>query len=238
MKRIIFFLTGFLGLALPHAFAGAAPRGSLLELHSCEVYAGGCVVSSEATQGGRYMLRVWDFSAGDFNGADFKGLQVAVLQASPDNLAAPDSQSGDAVVYLPLTASAGQRDALLAWLKSSQTDFRPAKLQTRVVATQFTRSDKGYAFSAGDRISVKTASLESCPMGSCGEALWYQPRSTTTLFTVAVNSASHVTEPLLKLKWDDSGRRTVFLAKFGQSAPVKNLYVSLDELCGSAKALF
>src|SRR5215831_8876407 len=148
MKRIIFLLTGFLGLTLPHAFAGDAPRGCLLELHSCEVYAGGCVVSSEATQGGRYMLRVWDFSAGDFNGADLKGLQLAVLQASPDNLAAPDSQSGDAVVYLPQMATAGQRDALLAWLKSSQTDFHPGKLQTRIVSTQFTKSDKGYAFSA------------------------------------------------------------------------------------------
>jgi hypothetical protein len=238
MKRAISLVTGLIGLALPHAFAGDLPRGSLLELHSCEVYAGGCVVSSEATQGGRYMLRVWDFSAGEFNGADLKRLQLAVLQASPDNLAAPDSQSGDAVVYLPQTATAGQREALLAWLKSSQTDFHPARLQTRIVSTQFTRSDKGYAFSAGDQISVKTASLESCPMGGCGEALWYQPRSVTTLFTVAVNSASHVTEPMLKLKWDDSGRRTVFLARFGQSTPAKNLYVSLDELCGSAKALF
>ena len=64
-------------------------------------------------------------------------------------MAESDSKSGDAVVYLPQNASQTQRNALLAWVKSSQTDFRPAKLQTRVVPLQFTKSQKGYEFSAG-----------------------------------------------------------------------------------------
>jgi hypothetical protein len=128
-----------------------------------------------------------------------------VLQTSADNLAAAGSRAGEAVVYLPESATQPQRDALLAWLKSSQPDFKPARTETRVVPLQFTKGADGYAFSAGDSISVKTAALDSCEMGSCGEELWYQPRATTSLFTVAVNRTSRVNEPLLKLSWTDAG---------------------------------
>jgi uncharacterized protein DUF1326 len=231
-------LTGILGLALNPALAGDAPRGSLLELHSCELYAGGCTVSSEAPQDGRYMLRVWDFAGGTFNETDFKGLQLAVLQASPDNLAAKDSKPGEAVVYLPQSASKAQRDALLAWLKSSQPDFNPAKIRTRTDALQFTKSEKAFTFSAGKSISVKAVPQESCDAMSCGEELWYQPRTTTSLFTVAVNNGSRVDEPLLKLKWIDSAKRSVFLGRFGDAGAPKNSYVTMDELCGVTKRVF
>jgi hypothetical protein len=238
MKKLMLFFAGMVGFTINAAVASDVPRGSLLEIHSCEVYAGPCVVSSESPQEGRYMVRAWDFNGGSFNGIDLKGLQVAVLQSSPDNLAEANSKSGDAVVYLPEGATQIQRDALLAWLKSSQTDFHPAKLQTRVVPLQFTKSDKGYAFSAGDFVLVKTASMNECAMGNCGEMLWYQPRANTSLFTVAVNKGSKVAEPLLKLRWDANGNRSIFLARFGETVPAKNLYVSIGELCGAERALF
>ena len=238
MKRLTTFLAGFLGLIVNAALAADAPRGSLLELHSCEVYAGPCVVSSESPQEGRYMARAWELTGGSFNGVDLGGLQVAVLQSSPDNLAESDSKSGDAVVYLPQNATPTQRDALLAWIKASQADFQPAKLQTRVVPLQFTKSDQGYSFSAGDFLSVKTAPLDKCAMGGCGEKLAYQPRAQTSLFTVMVNSGSMVSEPLLKLRWDVAGSRDIFLARFGAGVPAKDLYVSLTELCGSSQTLF
>jgi len=238
MKKLTSLLAGLIGLTLNAAVAADAPHGCLLEIHSCELYAGPCVVSSESPQEGRYMARAWDFSGGSFNGTDLTSLQVAVLQSSPDNLAESSSESGNAVVYLPKAATQPQRDALLAWLKSSQPDFHPCKLQTRVVALAFIKSDKGYAFSAGNFISVKTAPLDKCNMGGCGETLWYQPRATTSLFTVVLNNGSKVTEPLLKLRWDATGNRDIFLARFGQNIPSKNLYVSLAELCGPGRALF
>jgi hypothetical protein len=238
MKKLTLFFAGIVGFTLNTFAATDAPRGSLLEIHSCEVYAGPCVVSSESPQEGRYMVRAWDFAGGTFNGTDLAGLQVAVLQSSSENLAEAGSKTGDAVVYLPQSATQPQRDALLAWLKSSQTDFQPAKIQTRVVPLQFTKSEKGYSFAAGNFVSVKTAPLDECAMGGCGEMLWYQPRAATSLFTVALNRGSKVAEPLLKLKWDATGNRSIFLARFGENVPSKNLYVSLTELCGSTQTLF
>jgi hypothetical protein len=218
--------------------AADQPRGSLLELHSCELYAGGCVVSSEEPMDGRQMLRVWNFTGGSFAGSDFAGLQLALLQSSPDNLAAANAKSGEAVAYLPQAATPSQREALIAWLKASQKDFKPAHLQTRLVPLHFAKAGAGYAFSAGDYISVKTASLESCETGACGESLWYSPHADTTLFTVVVDRASRVNEPLLQLRWNDAGKRSIFLAKFGESAPARNIYVTATDFCSPATKLF
>jgi len=68
--------------------------------------------------------------------------------------------------------------------------------------------------------------------------LWYSPRASTDLFTVAVNRASRVEEPLLEIKWVDSGKRSIFLGRFGEGRGGGNLYVSLADLCGSAGKLF
>jgi hypothetical protein len=238
MKKFA-FLSAILGcFSLYPALAGDLPRGSLMEVHSCELYAGGCVVSSEATLGGRYMLRAWNFAGGSFAGADLTGLQVALLESSPDNLAVSETISDHGVVYLPKNATETQRKALLAWAKSSTPELKAAKLQSRVLPLRLEKSENGYHFSAGDMISVNTSTSAACGMGSCGEELWYTPRSTTTVFTVVANRSSHVGEPWLKLKWDDAGKRSVFLAKFGESASAKEIYVTAADFCGTESKLF
>ncbi len=238
MKTVALLLSAFACFLGRDALASGHPRGTLLELHSCELYAGGCIVSSEATLDGRYMVRAWKFAGGDFDGVDLAGLQVAVLQSSPDNLAAPQADPGQAVIYLPQSATAAQRGALLAWLKTSQPGLKEARPQTRTVALDFASTSAGCVFSAGDFLSVRTAALETCQTGACGEALWYSPRSQTSVFTVAVDRASRVTEPLLKLKWVDAGKRSVFLARFGEHTPANDLYVSTADLCGPTGRLF
>jgi hypothetical protein len=238
MKKLA-ILSAILGcFSLYPALATDQPRGSLMEVHSCELYAGGCVVSSEATLGGRYMLRAWNFTGGNFAGTELAGLQVALLESSADNLACSKAASEHGVVYLPKSATDAQRKALLAWVKSSAPELKTAKLQSRVVALRLEKSENGYQFSAGDMISVNASTSAACGMGSCGEELWYTPRSTTTVFTVVANRSSHVVEPWLKLKWDDAGKRSVFLAKFGESASAKEIYVTAADFCGTEAKLF
>ena len=237
MKRFAFLAA--LALAISNLQAAAEqPRGTLLELHSCELYAGGCVVSSEEPMDGRYMFQAWNFTGGDFQGANFAGLKLAVLQASTANLAADKTHADRVVVYLPEQASAAQRKALVSWLKKSMPEVSKARLDTRVVPLQFARADVGYTFSAGDFITVKTDSLESCNTGGCGEALWYNPRTPSTAFTVAANRSSHINEPLLELKWNDAGKRSIFLAKFGEKSPARNVYVTAADLCGPTGNIF
>jgi hypothetical protein len=234
MKKSALVLMGCASLALNEAFATDEPRGTLIELHSCELYAGGCVVSSESTLGGRYLLRAWNFSGGKLNGADLAGLQIAVFETGAENLAAEKTTAGKAVIYLPSGATQSQTDALKAWVKSALPKLSADKLLTRIVPMKFAKQGSDYVISAGEFVSAKVVPLGSCVFGSCGEELWYTPRSATTVFTVAVNSSSRVSEPSLKLKWSDAGKRSVFVGRFGDSEFTKNAYVTVDDFCGSA----
>jgi len=235
MKKIAFLLAGAALCLNQGLLASDAPRGRLLELHSCELYAGGCTVSSESPLLGRQMVRAWNFTSGSFNGTDLAGLSVALLQSSADNLASPKSEPGQAVAYVPATATVAQRAALLAWVNAQQPGLK--LVRTRAVSFQFTGDANGCTFTAGKYLSLKTASLESCDNGNCGEALWYTPRSANSVFTVAFNRGSEVTEPALKLNWADHGERSVFIARFGEPTR-QDVFVTTADLCGPTGKLF
>ena len=237
MRHAILFLTGF-ALAANRLWGAGAPQGTLLELHSCELYAGGCVVSSQATLEGRYMLRVWNFTGGQYASQDLTGLSLALLESGSQNLAEQKSAAARAVIYLPAQATDAQRQALLSWAKSNVADLKYAAVKRRVVPLRFGNTAQGYSFSAGAFAAMETAPLESCQTGACGEALWYTPRSTTSVFTVAVNRSSRVSEPCLDLKWTDAGQRCVFLGRFGQDAASQNQFVTSSDFCSSAAKLF
>lgn len=236
MTKVAILLAGFTCFLQSGSLATEPPRGSLLELHSCELYAGGCIVSSEETLDGRYMLQAWNFTGGSFAGTDLAGLNVALLQASSENLASSKAKAGQAVAYLPQAATDAQRQALLAWVKSQQPGL--AKIQTRTVSLKLGAKGSSYFVFAGPYLSVTTAPIESCDNGSCGEALWYSPRSANSVFSVAVNHSSTANEPLLKLEWKDGGKRSVFLAKFGEPGAARNVYVTTADLCGTKGNLF
>ena len=236
MTKVAILLASFACCFQSGAQATEPPRGSLLELHSCELYAGGCIVSSEETLDGRYMLQAWNFTGGSFAGTDLAGLNVALLQASSENLASSKAKAGQAVAYLPQAATDAQRQALLAWVKSQQPGL--TKIQTRTVPLKLGAKGGSYFVSAAPYLSITTAPIESCDNGSCGEALWYSPRSANSVFSVAVNHSSTANEPLLKLEWKDGGKRSVFLAKFGEPGPGRDVYVTSADLCGTKGNLF
>lgn len=237
MRKLASLLTG-ISLSIAGAFASGEPRGTLMELHSCELFAGGCVVSSEATLGGKYMLQAWNFTGGNYAGCDLAGMQLAVLHSSSQNLAYPEAASEQAIVYLPEKATAKQRKALTAWATSRINNGKATKVQTRTAPLAFTKSDDGYTFSAGKSISVTAASPSLCESGGCGEELWYSPRVNTSVFTVAVDRSAAIAEPLLKLNWRDSGKRCIFLARFGEATSAPNAFLTSGDLCAPTERLF
>ena len=151
---------------------------------------------------------------------------------------AEGAKADHVVAYLPKEATEPQREALLAWLKATVPGLDSQKFASRTVSLKFSQNETACDFSAGDFVSVKSASMESCAMGGCGESLWYTPRAKTSIFTVAVDRASQISEPLLQLKWQDGGKRNIFLARFGDKVPTPNLYVSTAELCAPGQRLF
>lgn len=210
MKKV--FLTLLMAVPLAASLAGAgSPSGEYVELHACEVYTGGCTASAQATLGGRSVLRVWNFQAGESGGVDIAGQTVMALEVANENLAMPSTQAVRAVVYLSDTASAAQRDGLLSWLTQAGVKVEEA----RVVPLGYTRSGSQIIVKGGKELSFSTRAIEACDSGSCGEQLWYEPRGKMDSFTVLVNEHSSVEEPALKLAWKDHSAKSVFFGKFG-----------------------
>jgi hypothetical protein len=201
------------------------PRGRFVELHSCELFAGSCVVSAEANVTGNYVLRAWQFDHGAIAGVPLQGLSVALLESGDQNLAVPENAATSAVVYLPPSLTPAQRAALLAW---AGQNTRAKLTGTRVIPLQIAFAGDRVTFSAGRDIAFDADAPPPCStLASCGEMLWYQPRIAATSFVVDQLDRSRIVEPLLTLTWMDHGRRTLFAGRFGDPEP------SIPAICGA-----
>ena len=216
MKARVALLTMF--LALPSFAFADQPQGQVIEVHAVEVYTGGCTASAQATSGGRSMLRVWNFEAGNHNGIDLRGQQIAALQTADKNLADSETRPKAAVVYVPRSASEAQRKAMLDWLKTAMPEFVELPLITKVTDLRYAQNGARITVDVGDQIAMKTREIQKCDAGACGEALWYQPRSKVSDYTVVVNESSTVSEPDLSLVWKDNSAKSVFVGQFGSEA--------------------
>src|SRR5258708_9322151 len=55
------------------------PSGEFVELHSCDLYTGGCTASSESTLLGRQLFRVWSINQATWDNQDLTALKIALL---------------------------------------------------------------------------------------------------------------------------------------------------------------
>jgi hypothetical protein len=228
---VAFLLTGVSLRAEEHL------HGDLLELHSCQLYIGGCIASSESPQDGRYLLRVWNFTGGSQARTTLRGLQVALLETSDENLAFRETNPNAAMAYLPQSATPAQTMALIDWLKSANPELAHLKLLTRTIPMQFVSARGVTSFSAGDSLQMEVHPFQSCGLVSCGESLWYTPRTATISYTVGVTSKSIVNEPALALRWIDHGKNNVFEGRFGEGTTAPSLFQPPALVCAVANHL-
>lgn len=201
---------GLLGLTTAPAPSAAAPRGRALETHTTEIFAGGCIVSSEEDTYGRYVIRAWQFEGGQWMGQDLEGLRVAAVEYAGTNLAKPEAAPEGAIIYLPEDATPAQQAALRGWVATRQLDLRAAVIEDRVVPLAF----DGAHLKAGDWVEVRTVSAPHC--GGCGEQLWYAPRTANLTATrVDVTEKSMFRDDRLGVVWNGGNRRSSFVGTFG-----------------------
>ena len=208
---VVLFAAGTVG-------ASNFPTGQVVEVHSVEVYTGGCTASAQATMGGRSMLRLWSFEGGAQDGVDLRGLQVAALQVADKNLAFAETKPTSAVIYLPRNATDAQRAALVRWLKAADAEIADAPLIEKIADIKYAQNEARISLNVGEQIAMKTREIQKCDAGACGESLWYKPRTRTGDYTVVVNESSSVDEPAFSLVWKDNSAKSVFLGRFGADA--------------------
>lgn len=200
----------------------ASPSGTLIELNSLHVYAGGCVVSSELGSHGRQLLRFWSVDEGFHKGVDLSGLNVGVLQVASANIPAGKAPPERAVVYLPENATPAEQAALEAWVTAELCGQLGDVVTVRTTDIAYDRSALYARVRIGDQIFLETAPIEVCEANSCGEAVMYHPLSTVNGFRVAQNRQSRVREPALNLRWNDHATPSVFFGWFGNRSELEN----------------
>ena len=116
MKRAV--LAAAFMLAAAPAFAGGAVVGDYVEARTAEVFAGGCIMSSQAETMGREAVLAWHVRSGDYDGEQLAGLSVVAAVAGDRNLGireiggeAPSAVRG--IVFVDQNATPAQQRALV-----------------------------------------------------------------------------------------------------------------------------
>ena len=197
----------------------AEPFGEFVELHSCDLYTGGCTASAESTLLGRQVLRVWSIERGAWNGQDLTRLKVAVLETGSRNLAEKGALADRAEIFVPKALTQAKREALVSWTTSQ----RPLPRGTSVIESEivYQRSGQEAVVTVGDTVSLATMPIGSCSSGACGQSLWYEPQVDHSTFEVVASRTSKIQEATLF--WVDHDRPNVFLATFGPNPNARQL---------------
>jgi len=221
----IYFLFCALLVGLQACF-GAEPSGEFVELHSCDLFTGGCTASSESTLLGRQLFRVWSISEGTWNNQNLAGLKVALLELGSVNLAEKEALVEKAEVFIPQGLAPAQKEALLSWVTSQ--GITPASTRVAEAEIAYQRSGPVANVTIGDSISLSTMAIGKCSSGACGQALWYEPQVRHSSFVVVSSRVSRIRDSSLKFLWTDHDRPNVFLASFGPNGSGAQL---VDSTC-------
>jgi hypothetical protein len=211
VKTSVLFCSLFVAL---QACLGVEPFGEFVELHSCDLYTGGCTASSESTLLGRQLFRVWSISQGTWDDQDLAGLKVALLELGSVNLAEKGAFVEKAEIFVPKGLAAAQQEALLSWVTSQ--GIAPASIRVMEAEITYQRSGRATAnVAVGDSISISTMAIGKCSSGACGQVLWYEPQVKHSSFEVVASRVSKIQDSSMNFLWTDHDRPNVFLASFG-----------------------
>lgn len=205
-------------LAVP-AFAADTPTvtGTYVEARTAEVFAGGCVMNSEAETMGRQAVLAWRVDRGGVDGVTLDGLSVVAALSGTHNLGMRE-MGGEAptevkaLVYVDERATATQRDALLSMAKTAIGDLALRVVDVQPVAIAFDRSHHAASVQAGEaRLDVQ-AHIHHDP--SCGAMQWFQPLSRGAEAEVGLTRTQVFSGQALGTRWSQRDKRSAFVGTF------------------------
>lgn len=208
-------------LLLSAATAGASSRpaitGDYVEARTAEVFAGGCIMSSEAETIGRQAVLAWRIKSGAFNGVPLDGLSVIAAVAGDRNLGIREIGGEEptlvrAAVVVDERATAAQRDALVAFVRAASNDLIDTVVNVEAAPIQFV--------SDGHRVQVHGANatldvqrhMHHDP--SCGAMQWFHPLAAGTEASMGFTDANSFSGAALGTRWSHPNKRSSFVGTF------------------------
>jgi hypothetical protein len=215
-----------LGIALASATAYANPvTGTYVEARTAEVFAGGCIMSSEAETIGRQAVMAWRIDRGAFAGQTLDGLRVVAAVSGDRNLGIREI-GGEApsyvkaVVYVDARASQAQQQALTALARELSRGLITEVVQVTPVAITFEDGPATIAVRAGDSVLSVKKSIEHGP--ACGAMKWFTPFSLVDSPAMGTTVAHGFAGRALNTRWSAPNRKSAFFGEFSVDVDAKS----------------
>jgi hypothetical protein len=214
--RLAALVTSFL-LAASIAWAGSPLRGEYVEARTAEIFAGGCIMSSQAETLGRQAVLAWHVVSGSYDGQSLDGLSVVAALSGDRNLGIREI-GGEApsyvraVVYVDERATPEARRALVRMADELSRGLITEMVNVKPVAIRFESSDHTIGVAAGDAELEVTKHMHHDP--SCGAMKWFSPLSRTDGATMGVADVQTYSGAELDTRWSDPHTRSAFYGTF------------------------
>jgi hypothetical protein len=210
-------------LLLASSPASAADRGHVsgdyVEARTAEVFAGGCIMNSEAETAGRQAVLAWRITAGRFDGVALDGLVVAAAIAGDRNLGMREMggeapQTVRAIITVDARANAAQQQALAALARTLSGGLITDVVRIDVAPIRFESSAQSIDVSAADvlRLTVNKTMVHD---PSCGAMQWFKPFSTQLIHSAMGTADAHAFSGTgLGSKWSAPNKKSAFYGTF------------------------
>ena len=192
--------------------------GEYVEARTAEVFAGGCIMNSEAETMGRQALMAWRITSGSFDGATLDGLTVAAAVAGDRNLGMREMGGEEptavkAIITVDPRASARQREALVKLARELSGGLITHVIRVDVAPVRFAISQHYVEFSVPDRMTL-TVNKEMKHDPSCGAMQWFKPFTKLTNAAMGVAESHEFSGQGLGTQWSAPNKRSAFFGTF------------------------
>lgn len=215
-KRIGISATILVLSLAPLAAKPASLTGTYVEARTAEVFAGGCIINSEAGTTGREALLAWKVDRGRFDGVSLDGLSVVAAVAADANLGVHEIGGEVAhartALFPDARATGAQRKALIAMAKTLSNGMVDNIVEVSPASIEFVAGPEDI------RVATKTVRLtvqkELNHEASCGNKQWFQPLASVHHADMGTAAENAFNGASLGTKWSDPNKRSAFFGTF------------------------
>ncbi|MBM3776961.1 MAG: DUF1326 domain-containing protein [Acidimicrobiia bacterium] len=210
-------LVGLVGASL---LAGGpnSVSGTYAEARTAHVFAGGCVMNSEAGTSGRQAVLAWKVDTGSYNGVALDNLSIVAAVTADRNLGIQeiggDKPNTRAAVYVDEQATPRQRMALVAMANELSRGIVSTVVEITPAPIRFTDDAHAVRVAAGQVALDVDKHIEHDP--SCGDMQWFHPLSSTASSGMGMTKRHAFTGTALGTKWSDPNKRSAFFGTFSR----------------------
>ncbi|HXE79825.1 MAG TPA: DUF1326 domain-containing protein [Vicinamibacterales bacterium] len=215
MRAAGIFAAGLMAIA--STAAAGTVTGEYVEARTAEVFAGGCVMSSEAETIGRQAVLAWRIGQGTHDGVRLDGLSVVAAIAGDHNLgirelggAAPSRTR--AAVIVDERATPQQRKSLISLVTKMARGLVDDVVEVTAAPIQFSSTADRVVVKAGDaRLSVQKH-VHHDP--NCGAMQWFHPLAAGTRASIGFAEEHVFSGASLGTRWSHPHKKSAFVGSF------------------------